>query len=55
MNGAIIFTCPHGRATFRGPDELRGRTGQCPECDEEITVPTESPDAHDGPAAAAEE
>jgi hypothetical protein len=50
----IVFACPYCETTFRGPDELRGKTGQCPECAEEITVPTEGSDAHDGPVAAEE-
>jgi len=43
---AIVFTCPYCKTVLKGADELKGKTGRCPKCAEEITVPNKSVNAH---------
>jgi hypothetical protein len=50
---AIEFACPHCKVRLSAPDELEGKTGQCPKCTGQITVPNKRPDAGEGPATAA--
>ncbi|MEN6452519.1 MAG: M48 family metalloprotease [Thermoguttaceae bacterium] len=40
---AIAVTCSKCRASFRVKDELAGRRGKCPKCQELLTVPAAAP------------
>lgn len=35
----IEFECPHCKTTLKAPDGLAGKTGPCPSCKKEVTVP----------------
>jgi hypothetical protein len=39
---AIEFKCPHCQAPLNANDDLAGKTGNCPKCGKEITVPAQT-------------
>jgi transcription initiation factor IIE alpha subunit len=36
---SIEFTCPHCKYPLKADDQVAGKTGKCPKCGKEITVP----------------
>ena len=36
---SIEFKCPHCKTALKAPDQLAGKSGPCPACNAQVTIP----------------
>lgn len=51
----VKFRCPHCQAQLEAGVKLMGKTGSCPKCGQEITVPQKDSQTESGKEEAAKE
>jgi hypothetical protein len=49
----INFKCPHCQTALQVGSDFAGKTGVCPKCKKEVTVPAQSTGTHTGKTDAA--